>query len=286
VEEGVNAENVCMSTQIESTHIAFDGKQIQISPNLHKVFSFLIEIEKESDAIFGVQERLEEARLYYKDLLELTGKLSKVVHDNKIDGWSHEFKKDPRTFTDVLKYHIPIRTQMIHLFTQLEVMYFLYIAYTKEIDGEIELRKVAMDDKKLRKDFMQKFLLSEENEYYVQHKKRLSKLDAGKLIRLRNTLVHFFSLSSDSIGITADQNSDDARKFETYAAEKKLDSFVILSPTDLHELIKSAYFILIKLWTNDTLRDNASFVRKIGYVNNVVSEHGAIVVYYNNKDTV
>jgi|GEM_PF-904743 len=286
MEKGVNAENVCMSNAPESTHVVFDGKQIHISPNLNKVFSFLVEIEKESDAIFGVQEQLEEARLYYKDLLELTGKLSKVVHDNNLDGWSHEFEKDPRTFIDILKYHIPIRTQMLHLFTQLEVMYFLHIAYTKEIDGEAELRKVAMDDKKLRKDFMQKFLLSEENEYYVQHKKRLSKLDAGKLIRLRNTLVHFFSLSSDSIGITADQNSDDARKFETYAAEKKLDSFVILSPTDLHELIKSAYFVLIKLWTNDTLRDNASFVRKIGYVNNVVSEHGAIVVYYNNKDTV
>ena len=283
MEEGVNAKNVCMSTAPESTHVVFDGKQVHISTNLNKVFSFLVEIEKESDAIFGVQERLEEARLYYKDLLELTGKLSKVVHDNKLDDWSHEFKKDPRTFTDVLKYHIPVRTQMIHLFTQLEVMYFLYIAYTKEIDGEAELRKIAMSDRQLRKDFVQQFLLSEDNDYYKLHKKRLSKLDASKLIRLRNTLVHFFSLSSDSIGVTADQNSDDARKFEAYAAEQKLSTFVVLSPSDLHELIKSAYFILLKLWTNDTLHDNSTFVRKISFVNNVVSEHGAVVVYYNEE---
>lgn len=283
MEEGPNAENVCMSIQAESTHVVFDGKDIQISPNLHKIFNFLVEIEQESNAIFGVQDKLEEARLYYKDLLELTGKLSKVVQENNLDGWSHEFKKDPRTFTDILKYHIPIRTQMLHLFTQLEVMFFLYIAYTKEIAGEEELRKVAMEDKKLRKKFLRQFLLSKDNAYYVQHKKRLSKLDAAKLIRLRNSLVHFFSLSSDHIGINPDSFNEDARKFEEFAAAKKLGSFVLLSPTDLHELIKSAYIILIKQWTSDTLQDNVTFKRKIGFVNDVVSEYGAVVVYLSDK---
>lgn len=274
-----------MTEQIESTHFVFDGHQIQISPNIRKVFDFLIEMEKESDAIFGVEKRLQEARDYYRDLLGLTTELSRVLKENNIEGWSFDFKKDPRNFTEVLAYHVPVRTQMILLFTQLEVMYFLYIAYTKEIDGEVELREVAMKDEKLRKAFIRQFLLSVDNEYYKQHSKRLSKLDAGKIIRLRNSLVHFFSLSSDSIGIHADPFSNDARKFEQYAKDKKHGSLVMMSPSDLHELIKSAYIILFKHWTNDTLLDNPTFKRKIEYVNNVVSEYGAVVVYYNGQLT-
>lgn len=270
----------------ESTHIVFDGEKITISPNLHKVFNFLMEIEKESDAIFGVEKHLEEARLYYADLLDLTAKLSKLVHENNIDGWSHNLKKDPRNFIDILTYHVPIRTQMIHLFTQLEVMYFLFIAYTKETDSEKELRNTAMKDEKLRKTFFKQFLLSEGNEYYLLHKKRLCKLDSGKIVRLRNSLVHFFSLSSDSIGIHPDSLSEDARKFEQYAATKKLGSFVMLSPSDLHELIKSAYSILIKQWSDDTQQDNLAFKRRIGFVNNVVSEFGAVTVYYKDKGVV
>jgi hypothetical protein len=215
--------------------------------------------------------------------LELTAKLSKLIHDNNIDGWSHDFKKDPRNFTEILEYHVPIRTQMIHLFTQLEVMYFLYIAYTEEVDSETELRNIAMKNEKLRKVFLRKFLLSEDNTYYKLHKERLSKLDSGKIIRLRNTLVHFFSLSSDSIGIHPDAFSSDARKIEHYAATKKLGAFVMLSPSDLHELIKSAYLMLVKHWSNETLLDNSTFKRKIGFVSNVVSEFGAVTVYYKKE---
>lgn len=270
----------------ESTHFIFDGMQIQISPNISKVFDFLIEIEKESDAVFGVENKLREISDYYRDLLGLTEKLSVVLKENNIEDWSFNLNKDPRNFTEILSYHVPVRTKMILLFTKLEVMYFLYLAYTKEVDSEVELREFAMKDEKLRKTFIRKFLLSEDNDFYKQHIVRLSKLDAGKIIRLRNSLVHFFSLSSDSIGICAEKFSNDARKFEKYAKSKKRGSMVIISPSDLQELIKSAHIILFKRWTNDTLQDNPTFKRKIGFVNNVVSEYGAVAVYYNNQKKI
>lgn len=243
-----------------------------------------MEIEKESDAIFGIEKQLEELRDYYRDLLGCTSELSRLLKENNIDNWSYNFKKDPRNFTDALEYHLPVRTQMIQLFTQLEVMYFLYISYLKEIDDEVGLREVAMKDEKLRKAFLRQFILSEQNTYFSEHKNRFKKLDAGKIIRLRNSLVHFFSLSSDSIGIHPDRFGEDARKFERHAEENKRGQLVMMSPLDLSELIKGAYMILFQIWTKDTLHENEKFKRKIAYVHNVVSEFGAVIVYYKGED--
>jgi hypothetical protein len=283
MEKRANAKNVCMNEKEESTHFVLDGKQIQVSTNLVKVASFLIEIEKESEAVFGVEKRLSEFRDYYRDLLDCTSELSRVLKENNIDDWSYTFKKDPRNFTDLLQYHVPVRTQMILLFTQLEVLFFLYIAYTKEIDSEIELREVAMKDEKFRKTFTRDFILSENNDFFKQNIKRFRKLDAGKIIRLRNSLVHFFSLSSDAIGINTEQFQNDAKKFEKHAADNRYGSFIMMSPTELHELIKGAYTILFRKWSQDTCNDNLNFKRKIKFVNNIVSEYGAVVVYYNEK---
>jgi hypothetical protein len=275
-----------MSTETESTHFVFDGKQIQISPNIRKIFDFLVEIEKESEEIFGVEKKLQEFRDYFRDLLGCTAELSKVLKDNNIDDWSYTFKKDPRTVSDVLKYRVPVRSQMILLFTQLEVLFFLYIAYAKEVDTDNDLRSVAMRDEQFRKGFLRDFLIGDNNDYFKANKSRLDKLDAGKIIRLRNSLVHFFSLPSDSIGIHPEQFKDDARKFEKYASDNKKGSLVMMSPNDLHELIKGAYMVMFKLWTNDTYTNNEVFKRKIQYVNNVVSNAGAVVLYYNNKNDI
>ncbi len=268
----------------ESTHIVFDGKNIQISPNIRKIFDFLIDMERESDIIFEFEKRLEEVREYYSELLGLTESLSKALQDSNVEGWSYNLKKDPRNFADVLKYHIPIRTQMIHLFTQLEVMYFLYIAYSKEVDGENDLRNIAMKDPEFRKGFIKKFLLSEDNDYYKLHKNRFKKLDSGKIIRLRNSLVHFFSLPKDSIGIYANQDRDRVMQLEKRAIAKKNGSLIMLSSIDLRELVRGAFGILIKEWTKDTYSDNENFKRKISFVKNVVDKHGVVLVYFNDSD--
>jgi len=272
-----------MSNDTESTHFVFDGQSMQISPNIRKIFDFLMEIEKESDAIFGVEKQLAELRDYYRDLLECTSELSRVLKENNIDNWSYDFKKDPRNFTDALEYHLPVRTQMIQLFTQLEVMYFLYLSYSEEIDSEDKLREVAMKEEN-RKAFLRQFILNDTNSYYKTNIERFKKLDAGKIVRLRNALVHFFSLSSDAIGIHPDRFGEDARKFERHAAEQNHGQLVLMSPLDLSELIKGAYMILFQIWTEDTLHENEKFKRKIKHVHNVVSEFGAVIVYYKGKD--
>lgn len=275
-----------MNDRSSSTHFVFDGQKIQVSPNLGKIASFLVEIEKESDEIFGIEKKLEEFRAHFRDLLSCTAELSEVLKKNNIDNWSYTFKKDPRTVSDILQYHVPVRSQMILLFTQLEVLFFLYIAYEREIDTDVELRSVAMREEKFRKAFLRKFLLSNDNDYYKDNAERFEKLSSGKIIRLRNSLVHFFSLPKDSIGVYPEHYAEDARKLEKFAKNNKKGDLVMISPVDLHELIKSAYLIMFKQWTNDTYSDNDTFIRKIKYVNNVVSNEGAVVVYYNNQNPV
>ena len=125
MEEGPNAEDVCIS-EGDSTHIVFDGKQVHISPNISIIFNFLIEIEKESESIFGMEKRLEECRQYYADLLNCTNTLLQKLKREDL-GNIYTFEKDPRNFTELLNYVVPVRPQMITLFTQLEVMYFLIL---------------------------------------------------------------------------------------------------------------------------------------------------------------
>ena len=48
-----------------------------------------------------------------------------------------------------------------------------------------------MDTEYTRK-FLNKFLLTEDNDYYKQHKKVLSKVSAKQIRELRNSLIHFF----------------------------------------------------------------------------------------------
>ena len=266
-----------------STHFVYDGKTIQISPNIRIIFDFLMEIEKESDAILGFEAQLEEIHEYYLDLLKCTQELTHTLKENKIENLSYVFKKNPLKFSERIQFHVPVRTQMIQLFTQLEVLFFFYLAYTQEVDGETELRELAMKKEKLRKDFLREFLLSEKNLYYKKQRNRFKKLEPGKIIRLRNSLVHFFSLSNDSIGIYSSKYTYDARKIEMQAEKNKKGDLVMLSPGDLNELIKDAYMILFQIWTKDTYNENAKFKRKIKYVYNIVSEFGAVVAYFDKN---
>jgi len=263
----------------KSTYLLFGENKAIISPDIVPVFTFLIEIEKEIESILGFQKKLDEIRNQYLDTINFIQFLSKKLKENDID-FEYRLKERPELIAEKLIFHLPLRSQMIVLFASMEVLYFLHIAYEKEIDDDDDkMKEVAMKDKDFLKKFINHFLLSEENDYYKNNKSRLSKIDSKKIRELRNSLTHFFSLSSYGLSVIPKVLDEKARKLEALLKKNKHGNIVFISPEDLHELIKYANHLRMKKWSDDFQNNPTDFRRKMLFVINVVKKHGAIIVY-------
>ncbi len=265
--------------QRKSTHIVFDGEKIFISPDIFPVMHFLMEIEKEIESILGFQEKLEKIRKQYLETINLVGFLAKKLKENNIE-FKYSLKENPKSIAKNFKFYPPVRSQMIVLFASLEVLYCLHTAYEKELDDEDKMRKNTMGNKgnKNLKKFINSFLLTEKNNYYKNNKSRLSKIDFEKIRSLRNTLTHFFSLSSGGLSIIPNILNEKARKLENLLEKNKNAHIVFISPEDLYELIKSANLLRIREWVEDFNTNKEDFERKISFVISLVKKYGAVVV--------
>ncbi|NCF75478.1 MAG: hypothetical protein GWO87_03265 [Xanthomonadaceae bacterium] len=263
----------------KSTHIVFDGKKIIVSPDIVIVFEFLIEIEKEIESLLGFEKKLDSIKKQYLELLNLTIFLSKELKDNNIDS-DFTFSENPATIADKLKLHLPVCSQMIVLFANLEVLFCLNISYQKETDNDKEIINFAMTDK-IVKEFLNSYFLVDKNKYYKQNEKRFSKISAQQIRYLRNYLAHFFSVGSD-ISITPSVLNNKARKLEKIFKEQKQNNSIFISPEDLYELIKEATILMIKEWNNDFVNDQQKFKRRILLVQSVVKKNAAVIIPSKN----
>jgi hypothetical protein len=272
-------KNYDTNTEKESS-IIFSEKGIGISDDLIPIFSFLIEIEKEIKSILDFNKKLDGIKQHYLEMVDFVLVLSNVIKDNNLD-FKFTFNQSPENIAEKLNFHIPTRSQTIILFASLEVLYFLHIAYTKEISDDDALRSVAMADKKFLKRFINEFLLSNNNNYYKLNRSRMSKLNSSKLRDLRNSLTHFFSVSK-GISIAPSELDKEARNLEKEAKNKKIGEFIIISPDELFNLIKEANLFLLKKWSNDCTQNNTDFKRKISFVSEIVKRNAPVVAYKNN----
>ena len=261
----------------KSTHIVFDGDKIMISSDLVIVFEFLMEIDKEVESLLGFEKKLDFIKKQYLELLNLTVFLSKELKDNNINIDSKStFPKDPITVLNKLKLHLPIRSQMIVLFANLEVMFCLNISYQNKTDDDKKIRYLAGNNKVVKK-FLNDYFLMDKNKYYKQNEKRFSKISAQQIRYLRNYLAHFFSVGSD-ISITPSVLNNKARKLEKIFKEQKQNNSIFISPEDLYELIKNASILMIKEWNNDFSNNPQEFKKRILSVQSVIKKNGAIIV--------
>jgi len=259
-----------------NTHFVFDGKKINISPDLYSVFNFLMEIEKEIESLLSFREQHSEMKDFIKFLME-------KLKENDIKFNYSGFRKGSKLIENGFIFHIPLRCQMIALFANLEVLFFLHLAYEKETDDEDKIIKYARDDKNVKK-FINKFLLNEENIYYKSNKPRMSSITAKKVRKLRNSLTHFFSLSSEEAGLSIAPSMLDekTRKIEELFKKNKLGTLTHISEKDLYELIKSAGLLRIKKWDEDFRIAPMDFKRKINFVKNLVEKYGVVVITEEN----
>ena len=265
----------------ESTHIFFDGNKAMISPDIAPIFSFLIEIEKEVESIMNFQKKLDGINNQYLEMINFTQFLSNKLKENNID-FEYKFKEHPELVAEKFSFHLPVRSQMIVLFASLEVLYFIQIAYEKELDDNDRVKEVATKDKDFSKKFTNSFLLTEENSYYKVNRARLSKIDAGKLRDFRNSLTHFFSLPHNGLSISPGLLNEKARKLENILKQNKRGSVVFISPEDLYELIKSGHILRKIKWGEDFKNNKTDFKRRMQFVINVVKNNGAVIIMNKN----
>jgi len=264
----------------ENTHLLFDGKRIEISPDIMPVFSFLMEIEKEIESLLGFSKKLNDIKESYLEMIDFVGFLSNKIKENNLD-FKYNFKEHPEKIAEKLNFDIPLRSQVIVLFASLDVLFNLHMAYKNETDNENDLRKLTMDTDNA-KSFLNIFLLNEENQYYKDNKLRLLRIDSNKLKNLRNSLTHFFSIGRGGLSLAPNLLDEKARKLENLLKQNKQGNVVFISPEDLYGLIKDANILRMKKWSDDFQNNSNDFKRKMNFVIDLVKREGAVIVL--NRD--
>jgi len=264
----------------KSTYLFFDTDKVIISQDIVPVFKFLIEIEKEMEVVMGFGRRLEDIKNQYKELLDFVLFLSNKLKENGID-FNYKLKECPESFVDKLYLNVPIRSQMIVNFAVLEVLFALHIAYEKETYDLNEIKKVATRDNKFLNGFLRSYLLTEENSYFKKNKQRFINITAIGIRTFRNFLTHFFSIAKGEIMVSFDTLCAESQELEQIVKRKR-KNIVFISPIDLYELVKAANVLKLMRWSNDYSDNQLEFKRKIQFVINVVSNHGAVIIKKNN----
>lgn len=260
----------------EPTHIVFDWEKIIVSPNLTHILDFIMEIEKETRSFLWTESKLNEIKNGLQDIFDLVIYLSKKLEENNIEH-QYKFINHLDKLEENFNFHLPIRSQFIVLFANIETTFSLYTAFQKEIDDKDLLIKETNWNNENIINFINKFLLNNNNAFYKANRKRFSKISAKNFRKLRNTLTHFFSLDKH-ISLVPNQSEIKARKLENRLKEIWNNNSIFISPNDLFELINKANILLIKLWNDEYISNWIEFKRKIKFVSNIVKNNAPILI--------
>jgi len=215
-----------------STHFVFDGKQVQISPDLGSIVTFLQGIEQETTSLL----------------------------------------KDDSTS---MKY---LRSKMICLFASLETLLCLHIAYSHNTSDEGIIVGVARKGRD-RKSFLDTYCLASGNEWVKNNKDRAKYIKSDDLIKMRNSLTHFYSIKK-SLSIGPQSHASESRKIEKRTGFK----VVFISPEDLSEIIQDTFMLMMKKWSTDCLAFHGKsdeFKERILKVRNLIDNEGAKTLIFN-----
>jgi hypothetical protein len=260
----------------ESLHVIFDGKQIRISKNLRKVFDFLSNVSKEIEDLLSLEEKIVKTQKGYNDLLNFSSTLLKIVEQNNLEFNTSltmkNIEANSKLFHD---FRFPIRSTVIALFSYIEVLYCIDLAYQNIISDSTEILKLSND--KNVKRFINKYILNDNNKFYKDNKKRLSKITSTNLRQLRNLLVHFYSTNTE-ISIHPTNFEEKARMIESELEKRGNNNFSFLSSNDLFSLVKDSVILILNEWTNDSQNKSEQFKKKMLCVNKLVIDNGAVMV--------
>ncbi len=261
------------------SHLIFDKDTILISQDLIEIFDFLMEIEKEVKVVVEIEKRLEEIKKHSLSFFDLIIYLWGKLEENNID---YEYSmENPNNYAENFKIDFPVRSQMLVIFSFLETVFNLFLAYTYKTSDQLELLNLAMDKgTKNKKLFIDTYLLNTKNTYFNQNN-RLNHINSKSLILLRNSLSHFFSTASKWIQVNHSSYANETRKLEEIFKKQLNQHTVFLSPEELYWLMNEWIILLLREWSNHFLNDPIEFNSKIKFVRRIVEEFWAKIIYRN-----
>ena len=127
------------------SQIDFDGENIRISPDLVPIFKFLQSIEQEVERVLYIDDELKKLKNGYYELTKIIQDLiDKILKYNpeykfnaKVSRYTKEQLLGPHNFYEI------IRSQMIILFSSIEVLYALDTAYAFETSNKDVIRRFS-----------------------------------------------------------------------------------------------------------------------------------------------
>lgn len=255
-----------MQSNTTKPFLLIKNGDIHIHPEFGIVFRFLIEIESEIEELMGYKERLISIKKQCSELLKLMGKLT-VPEDLYF-----EMSENPSALSEKFRYIQPVRSELIILFAHLETLRCLWTAYKLQTSDRNVLKNAS--DGAL-KEFINEFCLSKENEWIMNNPKRAAHLSGKNLVRLRNSLTHFFSV--DKIGVVP-LYDDKTQEI----VEQMKNKVQLISSQDFSEILRSTGRMILMRWAKDCESslsgDNNNFLEKMGCVKDVVEKNGAVFV--------
>ena len=218
----------------------FDGEKIHVSPNLVLVFHFLSQIEQEVTSILEINSKLFEINRGYSDLLKIIKDL--VI---RLEKYEPEIKKEKfkipsgnslNVIAEKFTQQPMIRSQMIVLMSSLEVLFALDIAYKNKTSNEKTIQKYMMNYEKAIA-FLNSYVFNKKNVHFKFKEEKLSKIKSQDFRKLRNSLVHFFSLPDNFIVNFTE--SEEEENINNMLASKGESGALFLSVRDLEKLVKT-----------------------------------------------
>lgn len=266
-------------TKQESPYLIIDRKAntIEFSPNIKEIFELLIDIEKEVKSFLGIEEKLSNIRSEYRKMLDLCRFLAEKLEENNID-CEYKLKGDFSKLLHELQFDIPARSQLIVLFSYLETLFCLHISYTEQTEDDSRIRKSASDGQKVKK-FLREYCFTDRNPWYAENKSRGLKISEEKFRHLRNSLVHFFSLTSEIFLV---DSTDTGEKTGKPLEERGQSNTTFISTKDFQEIIKGVFQIMMEEWEDEFKTNQKEFNKKILCVQSVAKRHKPIFVRYDS----
>ena len=160
-----------------------------------------------------------------------------------------------------------VRSQMICLFSYMETIFCLLTVYDFELTDERKIMEISKDN--INK-YINKCILTKDNEFYNKNIDRFRKITANNLKILRNSLTHFYSIF-DNIGLIPKEASIEARKAEKLLENQK-HNYIFITPEDFLELLNGAVRIVLLGWSNESITKPQDFKRKMSYIIDLISK--------------
>lgn len=256
----------------ELTHILFDWETVEISPNLRKVFDFLMWIESEINTLLNHENQIKEIRGKFQIILNDFARITKILENNNID-FKLEITKETMTIVDDFEINQMARSQMIAIFAYMETIFCLLTIYDYEIVDE---RKIMEQTNHNMESLIKKYILTDQNKFYKLNKDRLSKITRKQLKTLRNRLTHFFWVS-ETIWIIPKWADHDARKIEKRLHKNK-HNYIFMTPHDFYELLRYSIELILIKRNNESRNDTENFTKKIWYILRIVENEAPQLV--------